>query len=198
MPISRRGFLKAALGVTGGVAAASAAGAAANRAAIYRWLASPGVGTAAPGPLPTGVLDTLLAATETLTGLPVELEHYAAFFRWRAEHLPGHRALYEDFVATVDRAAMEAGRRPFAASGETTRRAILGPAFRVRQADGPLDRLWVAMAEREWVRFEEHVVREILLLFSETDAWTRLGYDGWRGRPRGLAAYLLPPPALRR
>jgi hypothetical protein len=197
MKPTRRRFLTAALGVTGGLLAASA-GVPGGPRTVYRRLAFPQIAAAPTGPLPEPVLEVLLATTETLTGRPVELGHYADFFRWRAEHLAGHGALYTRFAETADRAARAAAGRPFLAVDHGMRRKVLEPAFAVRGARGRLQRLRLGVTEREWILFEEHIVREIQLLFAATDAWTRAGYEGWPGRPRGLAAYQLPPPAQRR
>ena len=71
--------------------------------ALYSRLLSPGLEDAPTGPLPAEPLGTLLLATRALAGVPVRLAHYEEFFRWRAENLRGHKALYEQFAAALDR-----------------------------------------------------------------------------------------------
>jgi hypothetical protein len=182
---SRRAFLAAA--------AAAALGFLGAVREFERRLASPLLSRTPPGPLTASQVRTLLAAASAVAGQPLREAHYAAFFRWRVEHLPGHRRLYASFCATVDRAAARTDGRAFAACDATMRRRILEPAFRTRaraRASAPwLDRL----LGREWVLFDRHIVSEALALFAATDAWLALGYEAWPGTPRGFDRYRRPP-----
>jgi len=138
----------------------------------------------------------LLAAAETLTEYPIDAARYADFFRWRSEHLPGHRALYERFAATVNSAAVQARGCEFAACEPATRRTILAARFEVRAMRGRLDRLRVSVREHDWPLFDVHIIRPITLLFASTDAWRIAGYGAWPGTPRGLENYVRGPSAL--
>jgi hypothetical protein len=138
----------------------------------------------------------LLAAAETLIAYPIDTARYADFFRWRSEHLPGHRALYERFAATVNHAAARARGCQFAACEPATRREILAARFDVRAVRGRLDRLRVSVREHDWPLFDTYIVRPITLLFASTDAWRIGGYGAWPGTPRGLDDYLRGPSAF--
>ncbi|MGH7321772.1 MAG: hypothetical protein ACRELA_19395 [Candidatus Rokuibacteriota bacterium] len=146
--------MKIAVGTTGALAAAAAAGLPLRPRAIYRWLASPTLSGARPGLLADSTVETLLATTEALAGLPVERGHHADVFRWRAQHLSGYRALYERFEATADRLAQEAGGRSFAATAPPARLTLLEDAFRVRGAVSRIERVRLGMVDRDWVLFE--------------------------------------------
>jgi hypothetical protein len=162
-------------------------------AAWYRRLVDPSVGNEPTGPLKPETLKALLAATETLIDYPLDLGHYAGLFSWRAENLPGHRALYEQFAATVNDAASQTRGCDFALCEPAVRQKILAPAFQVRAARGRLDRMRMNARSREWVLFDLHIVRPVTLLFARTDAWRMAGYDAWPGTPRGLEEYVRAP-----
>jgi hypothetical protein len=146
----------------------------------------------ATGAIGAETLGTLLAATRAVVLEPIEATHYAAFFRWRARHLPGHHALYERFRVTVDGIARREVGLAFSQCSPAAQRRILRPAIEIRakQAAGG----WPSGAgERDWLLYEWHIVREALALFARTDAWILLGYEAWPGTPRGLTRYLQAP-----
>ena len=187
--LSRRRFLTIASLIAG----VSAAGAvqrwgigplASLGARIYDALKNPGLRDATTGLLDVGALRALLATTEALVVAAVETSHYEDLFRWRAENLGGYRALYERFAAVVDRAAKEAGKPDFASCDMKLRREILQ---RMKS------RAYAVVFERDELRFETYIFRQILVLFSRTDAWILLGYESWPGTPRGLQAYAKAP-----
>lgn len=154
-------------------------------------LANPTLLDARTGHLPEAVVNALLKTTQTLVDSEVvETTHYAAFFRWRAETLGGYHALYERFVATLDRAAKEAGARDFAACGVVRRRQILQQIDPTRD---PVARIYAIVFRRDALRFEKYIFRQILTLFSQTDGWVLLGYESWPGTPRGLESYTKAP-----
>jgi hypothetical protein len=161
--------------------------------ALYSRLLSPGLEDAPTGPLSAGALNTLLVATGALAGVPVQIAHYEDFFRWRAENLRGHKALYEQFAAALDRRARRAVGDNFADCSRQMQQKILETLPQVRSANTRWHRVRVAVLEREWVRFDQYIVRSILLLFYRTDAWTLLGYEAWPGTPRGLDRYTQAP-----
>jgi hypothetical protein len=199
MILSRRGFLRlsvvAAVGAITVLIAAQGAKAwllAPFRALYYRLL-SPRLEDAPTGPLSAGALNALLAATTALAGVPVQIAHYEDFFRWRAENLRGYKALYEQFAAALDRRAGRSGGCDFVDCSRQMQQQILEELPQVRRADTRWQRVRVVALEREWLRFDRYVVRDILLLFSRTDAWTLLGYEAWPGTPRGLDRYTQAP-----
>ena len=165
--------------------------------ALYSRLLSPGLEDAPTGPLSAGALNTLLVVTRALIGVPVQIAHYEDFFRWRAENLRGHKTLYEQFAAALDRRARRAVSDDFADCSRQMQQKILEELPQVRSADTRWHRVRVAVLEREWLRFDQYIVRNILLLFYRTDAWTLLGYEAWPGTPRGLDRYTQAPSQAR-
>jgi hypothetical protein len=134
--------------------------------------------------LDVGAVRALLATTEALVAAAVETSHYEDFFRWRSENLGGYRALYERFTAVVDRAAKEAQKPDFASCDMNARREIL---------QRMTSRAYAVVFERDVLRFETYIFRQILALFSRTDGWIWLGYESWPGTARGLQAYTKAP-----
>jgi hypothetical protein len=191
MAISRRQFLRI-LAVTAGAAATTYAGYRGVVRGVYRTLVSPVLEEAPTGPLNDQTLKDLLAAVEAFAGHAVDAPHYEDFFRWRSEHLPGHRTLYQRFAAAVNRSARRSFGCGFAQCDRTARLAVLDAAFRVRNAGGRWARVRIGLFERDWVLFDLYIVRPIALLFAHTDAWRLVGYDAWPGMPRGLERYTQP------
>lgn len=191
MPLFRRTFLRA---VSVSVAAGSPVlGWLGVIGMMVRRLGPPMVDDAATGELSGTQLRTLLAAAAAVAGAPIRHEHYAAFFRWRAAHLRGHRRLYVRFCAAVDRAAWSAQGTAFADCQAETQQRILERAFRARATAAVLGP-WLRRAlEYDWHLYERYILREVLAVFAATDAWLLLGYDGWPGTPRGFVRYRRAP-----
>jgi hypothetical protein len=199
MILSRRRFLWLSVVVAAGaitvlVAAQSARAKllAPIRTLYYRWL-SPRLEDAPTGPLSAEALNALLAATTALAGVTVQTAHYEDFFRWRAENLRGYKAIYEQFAAALDRRARRSVGSDFVDCGRRTQQKMLEEMPHGRTASTRWHKVHLAILEREWLRFDQYVVRDILLLFLRTDAWTSLGYDTWPGTPRGLDRYTQAP-----
>jgi hypothetical protein len=199
MSVSRRGFLR--LYVVGAVVAITALMAAQSakawllapfRALYYRLL-SPGLEDAPTGPLSVRSLNALLVATRALAGVPLEISHYEDFFRWRAENVGGYKALYEQFAAALNSRARRSVGCDFVDCSRQMQQKILEKVPQVRNTDTRWDKMRVSVLERDWVLFDRYIVRDILLLFSKTDAWTLLGYEAWPGTPRGLDRYTQAP-----
>jgi hypothetical protein len=187
--LSRRGFL----GVVSLVAGVAATGAiqrwgigqlASFWSRIYGALRDPGLQDAPEGLLGEGVVQALLATTQTLVGTEVETSHYEAFFRWRSESLSGYRSLYERFAIVIDRAAKQSRKPDFASCDMELRREILR-----KMTASP----YAVVFERDGLRFEKYIFQPIRALFSRTDAWILLGYESWPGTPRGLDSYTKAP-----
>lgn len=181
------------LGAAAGACAAAVLG-------VWRRLGEPGdpastpvLESTAPGPVADATLSTLVAAARTVIGRPVEPSHYAEYFRWRAEHLPGYRTLYERFAARVDRDARRTARCAFAGCRPADRARVLAAAARARDPRSPLDIAWMAAGGRAWAAYERFILDEALAVFADTDAWVLTGYDGWPGTPRGLDRYRRAP-----
>jgi hypothetical protein len=178
MPIARRRFL-AALGLLAGIPS--------RALALVR-----SEGPDAPlelAPAPTGTLDdnvvaTLVAAVDAIVPGPVEGSHYADFFRWRAEHLSGYRALYIRWAAALDREAARRSAALYAESGAAVRQAALDAG--------------TSGESRESRLFVKFVLRDVRTLFARTDALVQLGYDAWPGTPRGLTDYTSAPPGAKK
>lgn len=193
MPLGRRVSRRTLLGAATWACAAAAFG-------VWRWVEgagghgwTPALDASAPGPLGDGTISTLVAAAQTVIGRPTETSHYGAYFRWRAEHLPGYRALYERFAARIDRDARRAAHCLFAACGASDRARLLHPSARAREPRSVLDRAWMAADGRTWAAYNRFIFDEALALFAGTDAWVLTGYDGWPGTPRGLDRYRRAP-----
>jgi hypothetical protein len=144
-----------------------------------------------PGPLSRGALEVLEAATGTLVDMSVDLARYSVFFTWRAANLPGYRDLYERFAAVLNDGARSATGRRFVECDVGTRRRLLQ---NVQLDSRGVHAAVRVVTDRQWLRFEQYIVRQVLELFARTDAWVLLGYEAWPGTPRGLSAYRQPPP----
>jgi hypothetical protein len=193
--LSRRSFLRVVLSLAGllfggAFAVRNWGGTLTSR--LRRILTHPTLGDAVAGPLPGAVVRALVAATQGLVDTEIETTHYAAFFRWRAEMLRGYRALYERFVAELDRAARKAGVLDFANCETARRRAIL-QQIDVADPAGRFSRLHAWVFRRDSLRFKKYILDEVLELFSRTDGWVLLGYESWPGTPRGLESYTKAP-----
>jgi hypothetical protein len=181
------------MSVGAGAVAAGAFRRVARLHGLIRPLGPPVLYGAPTGTISAEGLRTLLAATRAIVLEPIDAAHYAAFLRWRAEHLPGHYALYERFRGTLDSIARREEGLPFARCSLASQRRILRPALEVpfRQAPGGRP---ARGDERDWALYHRHIVRELLALFARTDAWILLGYEAWPGTPRGFARYVQAPP----
>ena len=203
MFVSRRGFLRFFIVGAGGATVAyfavhsSQAGLLAPLRALYRRLPVPVLEDTPTGPLGVRASEVLLAVTEALVGVPVELSHYKDFFRWRAENRRGYKALYERFATTLDRLAQRSGGCDFTDCTQHQQRQILDKAFQIRGATREWDKIHDWVLDRDWVLFDTHIVREIFSLFAKTDAWVLLGYESWPGTPRGLERYTQAPASAR-
>ena len=165
--------------------------------ALYARLLSPGLEDAPTGPLSAGALNTLLATTGALVGVPMQIAHYEDFFRWRAENLGGYKALYEQCAVALNRRARRSVGCDFVNCSRQMQQKVLEELPQVRSANTRWHRVRIAVLEREWVRFDQYIVHDILLLFLRTDAWTSLGYEAWPGTPRGLDRYTQAPSQAR-
>lgn len=174
-------------------AALAAVGAAAGEVWRLLGLAAPprgaGLPDAPPGALDTTALATLVCASQAVIDDPVETVHYAGYCQWRASHLRGYRAVYRQFQEAVDREARRLAGRPFRACPRGIQRAVLSRLKARAQSR------WGQLLQwgLQWERYDRYILREALALFSRTDAWVLLGYDGWPGTPRGLLRYRQAP-----
>jgi hypothetical protein len=199
MLLSRRRFLRLSVVVAVGaitvlMAAQSAkAWLLAPFRALYVRLLSPELEDAPAGSLSTGALNTLLVTTGVLAGVPVQIAHYEDFFRWRAENLRGYKILYEQFAAALDRRARRSVGCDFVDCSRQMQQKMLEELPQLRSANTRWHRVRFTVFEREWLRFDQYIVHDILLLFLRTDAWTLLGYEAWPGTPRGLDLYTQAP-----
>jgi hypothetical protein len=194
MNLSRR----QALSVLGGGVATAAAAALVVRAsplgvrdagrAVRGMLPAPALPPAAVGPLADASRAVLLALPAALVDSDVALAHYAAFYAFRAETLPGYRALYASFARDVDR---EAGAAGFAAASRPDRRRALRDLGLRPSPPGPVR----VITGRQLARYDQFIIRETLRLFNATDAWVLAGYGVWPGQPRQLNHYLQELPS---
>jgi hypothetical protein len=163
MALTRKQFLSSA-----SLLALGAAGLVPLRAAD---LLSPRSGIDPSGPMTQrDVLSILMDAVSSLIGVPIEIEHYREHIGWRWQNVPGAKDGYEEAARALELAAQESAGRPFMLCSEPEKDEAL------RRAPLPPD-----------------LRDDVLLLFSETDAWLLSGYDFWPADPRGLSDYSKPP-----
>jgi hypothetical protein len=135
------------------------------------------------------VLKSLLAVTEALLDVEVEMNHYENYFRWRLENIPGYKSLYENFIRSLDEEAQNITGENFVSSNKSFRQRCLQNRLQEnRRKKVILGILW-----KDELQYETNIAREIFRLFADTDAWLSLGYESWPGTPRGLADYTKRP-----
>jgi len=161
--------------------------------ALYRQVLSPTLADAPTGRLGARAFNALLSTTRAVAGVPVQMSHYEDFFRWRAENLRGYKALYEQFAEALDRRARQSFGCDFVECNREVQRRIIEKVRQVHSTDTRWERIRASVFERDWLLFERYIIRDMLLLFSRTDAWTLLGYEAWPGTPRGLDQYTKAP-----
>lgn len=193
--ISRRTFVKVLVPAVGGLAVGGAAVLTLvsrdTLRQLYRTRLEPSLESAPPGPITPDTLQTLRAFTEALLDEAITWSRYENFFRWRAEHLPGHRRLYERLADELNRGAQQALGQPFVACSRAQRIVLVRPVLEADLDDW--DRAIALILHRDWLRFNRHIVEPLFTLFAYHDAWLRLGYEHPPGLPRGLEAYQQPP-----
>jgi hypothetical protein len=140
---------------------------------------------------------TLAAAVESIVGLKVEVARYLDFFRWRAGVMPQRMREYLDFCELVNDLAQKNGARSFAAATPEVRTAVLAETFKASAVDAGFPDAGAPGGPASHTP-QAVVLAEVLSLFAWSDAWVLLGFDGWRGVPRGLGSYRLPPPGASR
>jgi hypothetical protein len=150
----------------------------------YR-LNNPSLRRGGTGALSDSTTRTLLGAVEALVGGSVETVHYEIFFGWRAEHLRGTRDLYDKFVATLDKIGRKSHRRSFLECDLEARQQMLKKFTLSSQ----LSKFQRTIFFREDLLFYNHIIKEILKLYSRTDAWIDIGYENWPGQARGFEYY---------
>lgn len=156
-------------------------------------LTSPALDYAPPGPLSEPVLQILIVTVHTLIDASVEITHYEDYFRWHSENLSGYKSLYEQFALDLNQTANKSSGCDFIECEAATRYTLLAKAFEVRDAVNRINKLRSGIFEREWLRYDKYIIREIFSLFAQTDALILLGYDAWPGIPRTLDKYTQPP-----
>jgi hypothetical protein len=159
---------------------------------VYQRLSQPDLENGPTGVLSDRALRMLMATTQAIVDSPLEPGHYQDFFRWRSENVAGYHDLYEQFSSTLDSATRKKSNRDFADHDHAGRREILREI--VTSDDRvSLGKVRRGVFDKDSLRYERHIVGEILELFSVTDAWVLLGYSSWPGTPRGLEEYQKAP-----
>jgi hypothetical protein len=157
----------------------------------------------APGELTPETEAALLAFAEAFAagyGSPGSTAHYASYFSWRAENLPGYRGLYEAVGAGLDGLAEADHGVPYAQTDLNWRQGEVAaliaaptPASALAETRLPLERAEALTAEDTlWLYVSRYLLAEIAVVFMQTNAWIMLGYEGWPGQPRGLDTYTQP------
>lgn len=154
-----------------------------------------------PGPVDDTVIANLLAMVETLVHGHGSIEHYRTYFNWRTQNLPRYKPYYELFSIGLDEAARTLGEASFIDASDATRQAILTTAIELPHPQSALLRPTPALTlpsgeipldESLWLRFDQYIIGEMIMIYTQTNAWIMLGYDAWPGVPRGLDRYPLP------
>lgn len=197
MKITRRQFMTYVL---------TAAGASAGGALLISQLtdSQPDAPTTTPTPQPMpdtrGDLDdstlaTLMALVAAFVGEHGRTDHYAPFFRWRAQNLPDYKPTYELFAGGLDESAQALAGTTFAESDIETQRTILNDALALPDPDSslfnpqPPPDVTPTPEDMLWLRFDRYVLGEIVHLFTLTNGWIMLGYENYPAQPRGLENY---------
>jgi hypothetical protein len=198
---TRRRFLKLAVYGTGGVIFTGTLAYRFGKSAassFYRRLVE--LQKAPVVEIEAATLAPLTTATAVLLPEGFDPDRYADFFRYKSANVPGYGRLYARFRDAADNDARKRGARDFASAPVEIRAQVIGRASDVRSTLNSGDRiggLKLAVFDREWLLFERYIVREILTLFSRTDAWILAGYGDPPGVPRGLELYTKAPEGLR-
>lgn len=195
--MSRRRALTVLAGATAGAVGVSVVFRDRARNAL-RWLRDAGREVAAvslpdadPGALTPEAQAVLLALTPALVDRDLDADPYLEFFRFRAESIPGYRAIYESFARDITPLVQRSTGVSFAAATFEERRTAL------RELGLTPERMAVtlrAVTHRSLARYDHFVIREVLSFFSATDAWILAGYGARPGQPRTLSHYLEPAP----
>jgi hypothetical protein len=138
------------------------------------------LGSEPPGTLEAPVLGTLMAATEAILGVPFQPDHYEDLFRWRAETLPGYRAVYERSAVLLNYVARDVSGVEFAQAALSVRQEILHA--KLDFGSGGIGKMRALIFSRGWLLFDRYVVDQVLELFRHTDVWVLLGYKAWPGQ----------------
>jgi hypothetical protein len=188
MTITRRQFLFALAGATA-VAAGVGVPLIINQVEQIRLLPIPDAPT---GPMADAVRDTLRAvAVTTFIKYPIDPDRYQQYFVYHAEKINGYGKLYADFVTELDHDSAYTYSKPFVDCNERERRFVLSPWLRipVSREERLLDGFGHGMFS---LQVSQHIFKEILTMFMNTDAWIAVGYKSWPGMPRGLDDYTQP------
>lgn len=137
-------------------------------------------------------LETLVSASESLIGMPIKKNHYSLYFKWRAENLQGYAGVYRKLVSRIRERSVKLFGKSFQSCSEGERSEIIR-SLRNYSGTDSLRYKFSALVVGEYYLFEKRVFREILELFSRTDAFVHLGYRSWPGKVRGLHEYQRHP-----
>jgi hypothetical protein len=151
-----------------------------RRDTLRRWLIDAPPDASRVGPLSPRAETVVRAVAVAMFGEPIDTDHYLRVFAYRAEHVPGHRQMFESFASHLDQAARYAGAKGFESLPLEHQRRLLAD---LRPARG-WRRAWRGVADRERARDSEQVVRAYMWVFAGTDAWLRSGYEAWPATPR--------------
>lgn len=186
MPLSRRRFVTL-LGFGIGALGLAVSGRSARRA--FGSLRHPTLSQTSPGAISPDVSATLVAMVEAMLQTTVERTHYASFFAFYAEQVPGYRSLYERLAGAWNAEANARARLPFTECPVALQRAIADAAFPDETAIGTA---WAALTRPETLLSARYFRHPVVRLFARTDALTLIGYEDWPGQPRLLDRYTKP------
>jgi len=141
-----------------------------------------------PAPLNQHDLDTLLAVTQTLVDTNIEKSHYEIYFEWRASNISGYSKLYKDFVIQVDQKAQKHQNKKFKDLNSMQQKDILS----IILPNNLVEQFVKKLFNNDQLIYYNFIAKEILTLFSRTDAWILLGYKHWPGQARGFDEYRIP------
>lgn len=189
MSITRRNLLKAILVFSGAAAL--------GYFALWRVpkirnrlvkMFKPELKSSPPGPIDDNVAGTLTAAAKSLISFDIDEAHYEDYFRWRASHLKGYKHLYDQLARSFNKLAARKFNLKFIDCDSSRQRELI----MIMRPSGKFDTISMKIFHEDYLLAEHYFFKEVLTLFTLTDAWVAIGYRKWPGQPRGLSYYTKP------
>ncbi|MCB9454512.1 MAG: hypothetical protein H6671_00835 [Anaerolineaceae bacterium] len=192
MTITRRQFLLTFAGATA-IAAGVGIPFVLNYVEQIRLLPLPDI---PPGPMDDVVRETMRAVITTIfVNFPVDADRYEQYLVYHAEKINGYGKVYQDFVTELNRDSAYTYSKTFVDCNERERRFVLAPWLRmpITRDERLMDGFGHGIFS---LQVSQHIFRELLTMFMNTDAWIAVGYEAWPGMPRGLDNYTQPLSSL--
>jgi hypothetical protein len=145
----------------------------------------------AVGSLSVTTRETLAALVSTMLEPDIDTSRYLQTLEHRANRIPGHRVLIENFAADLDRESLRKQATSFARVPSDQRIAQWDELRELRTSGA--SRSLAAILRPSWILYNREIVQPILVRYGMTDAWLRQGYTDFPGQRRGHESYRYPP-----